>query len=427
MFADRATVEVRGGRGGNGCVSFRREKYVPRGGPDGGDGGDGGDVILVADPDLRDLTPFRFASHFRAERGQHGKGSGKHGRGGESKQLAVPVGTQVLDRDSGALIADLAHPGAQATLARGGRGGKGNRHYATARHRAPEIAQVGEAGEERWLELHLKLVADAALLGFPNAGKSSLLRAVSNAKPKVADYPFTTIAPVLGTVDSPDGRQLTVADVPGLLEGASDGVGLGHDFLAHLERARLLVHLIDAEGGAEDIRQRRDTINRELRLHGGGLAERPQLIVLSKIDQIPPPERAALVVDAEADLACSSVTGDGIAELVARLFEIVPELETPELVPEEPELAEYLEYRPAAPLRPTYRILRDQGELRIAGGEIERRAQTLDAEDEGSVARLVVELEKLGIDDALREAGAKPGDDILIGTHRLAYQPRRSE
>ncbi len=248
MFADRATVEVRGGRGGNGCVSFRREKYVPRGGPDGGDGGDGGDVILVADPDLRDLTPFRFASHFRAERGQHGKGSGKHGRGGESKELAVPVGTQVLDRDSGALIADLAHPGARATLARGGRGGKGNRHYATARHRAPEIAQVGEAGEERWLELHLKLVADAALLGFPNAGKSSLLRAISNAKPKVADYPFTTIAPVLGTVDSPDGRQLTVADVPGLLEGASDGVGLGHDFLAHLERARLLVHLIDARG-----------------------------------------------------------------------------------------------------------------------------------------------------------------------------------
>lgn len=427
MFADRATVEVRGGRGGNGCVSFRREKYVPRGGPDGGDGGDGGDVILVADPDLRDLTPFRFASHFRAERGQHGKGSGKHGRGGESKELAVPVGTQVLDRDSGALIADLAHPGARATLVRGGRGGKGNRHYATARHRAPEIAQVGEAGEERWLELHLKLVADAALLGFPNAGKSSLLRAISNAKPKVADYPFTTIAPVLGTVDSPDGRQLTVADVPGLLEGASDGVGLGHDFLAHLERARLLVHLIDAEGGAEDIRNRRDTINRELRLHGGGLAERPQLILLSKIDQIPPDERAALVSESQADLACSSVTGDGVAELVARLFEIVPELETPEPVPEEPELAEYLEYRPAAPLRPGYRILRDRGELRIAGGEIERRAQTLDSEDEGSVARLVVELEKLGIDDALREAGAKPGDDILIGTHRLAYQPRRSE
>ena len=427
MFADRATVEVRGGRGGNGCVSFRREKYVPRGGPDGGDGGDGGDVTLVADPDLRDLTPFRFASHFRAERGQHGKGSGKHGRGGESKELAVPVGTQVLDRDSGALIADLAHPGARATLVRGGRGGKGNRHYATARHRAPEIAQVGEAGEERWLELHLKLVADAALLGFPNAGKSSLLRAISNAKPKVADYPFTTIAPVLGTVDSPDGRQLTVADVPGLLEGASDGVGLGHDFLAHLERARLLVHLIDAEGGAEDIRKRRDTINRELQLHGGGLAERPQLILLSKIDQIPPEERAALVSDSRAALACSSVTGEGVAELVARLFAIVPELETPEPVPEEPELAEYLEYRPAAPLRPSYRILRDRGELRIAGGEIERHAQTLDSEDEGSVARLVVELEKLGIDDALREAGAKPGDDILIGTHRLAYQPRRSE
>ena len=254
MFADRATVEVRGGRGGNGCVSFRREKYVPRGGPDGGDGGDGGDVILLADPDLRDLTPFRFASHFRGERGQHGKGSGKNGRGGAYKGLAVPVGTQVSDRDSGALVADLAHPGARATLARGGRGGKGNRHYATARHRAPEIAQVGEPGEERWLELHLKLVADAALLGFPNAGKSSLLRAISNAKPEGRRLSLHDHRPGARHRRSGDGRQLTVADVPGLLEGASDGVGLGHDFLAHLERARLLLHLIDAEGGAEDIR-----------------------------------------------------------------------------------------------------------------------------------------------------------------------------
>lgn len=425
MFADRATVEVRGGRGGNGCVSFRREKYVPRGGPDGGDGGDGGDVILLADPDLRDLTPFRFASHFRGERGQHGKGSGKNGRSGDDKVVTVPVGTQVSDRESGALVADLAHPGARATLVRGGRGGKGNRHYATARHRAPEIAQVGEPGEERWLELHLKLVADAALLGFPNAGKSSLLRAISNATPKVADYPFTTIAPVLGTVDSADGRQLTVADVPGLLEGASDGVGLGHDFLAHLERARLLLHLVDAADGAADIRHRRDTINRELALHGGGLAERPQLMVLSKIDQIPPDERAVLLQESGAAMACSSVTGEGMAELVARLFEIIPELAPHESDDVETELPEYLEYRPGAPLRPTYRILRDQGELRIAGGEIERRAATLDAEDEGSVARLAAEFERLGIEEALREAGAKPGDDVLVGNHRLVYQPRR--
>ncbi len=427
MFADRATVEVRGGRGGNGCVSFRREKYVPRGGPDGGDGGDGGDVILVADKDLRDLTPFRFASHFWGERGQHGQGSGKNGRRGETKELAVPVGTQVSERESGAVIADLAHPGARAVVVRGGRGGKGNRHYATARHRAPEIAQVGEPGEERWLELHLKLVADAALLGFPNAGKSSLLRAISNAKPKVADYPFTTIAPVLGTVDSRDGTQLTVADVPGLLEGASDGVGLGHDFLAHLERARLLVHLLDAAGGADDIKERRATINRELALHGGGLADRPQIMVLSKIDQIPPEERASLLRDSGAAMACSSITGEGIPELITRLFEIVPELAPTEPVTAaEPELAEFLEYRPGAPLRPSYRILRDSGELRVAGSEIERKAQDLDPEDEGSVARLAAEFEKMGLEEALREAGAKPGEDILVGQHRLVYQPSKA-
>src|SRR3954454_22554386 len=238
MFSDHATVFVQGGRGGDGCVSFRREKFVPRGGPDGGDGGDGGAVQLVADPDLRDLTKFRFASHFKAPRGTHGQGSGKHGRRGRPMSITVPVGTQVWLRDEGTLLADLAHPGARVLVAGAGSGGGGNRRYATANRRAPTTAEVGELGEERGLELRLKLVADAALLGFPNAGKSSLLRRISNARPKVADYPLTTLAPSLGTVDADDGRQLTVADVPGLLEGASQGVGLGHEFLAHLERAR---------------------------------------------------------------------------------------------------------------------------------------------------------------------------------------------
>ncbi len=238
MFSDRATIFVQGGRGGDGCVSFRREKFVPRGGPDGGDGGDGGDVELVADPDLRDLTKFSFAAHFKAQRGAHGQGSGKHGRRGAPLSVAVPVGTQIWLRDEGTMLADLAHPQARAVVAAGGHGGGGNRRYATATRRTPTTAEVGELGDEMWIELRLKLVADAALLGFPNAGKSSLLRRISNAKPKVADYPFTTIDPVLGTVDAPDGGQLTVADVPGLLEGASEGVGLGHEFLAHLERAR---------------------------------------------------------------------------------------------------------------------------------------------------------------------------------------------
>jgi GTPase len=425
VFADRATIQVQGGRGGDGCIAFRREKYVPKGGPDGGDGGHGGDLVLVADPDLRDLSAFRFASHFKAERGRHGEGSGRHGRRGVPRELRVPVGTQVFERDSGALITDLAHAGARAVVARGGAGGRGNKGYATATRRAPEVAQVGEPGEERWLELRLKLVADAALLGFPNAGKSSLLRAISNAKPKVADYPFTTVSPVLGTVEDAEGRQLTVADVPGLLEGASEGVGLGHEFLAHLERARLLVHLIEADAGAEEVARRRAAIDRELALHGGGLAERPQLVCLSKIDLVDAGEHGPLVAATGADLACSTATGEGIDALRARLFEALAggEQAAPAAAPEE-ELAEFLEYRPTGPARRGFRILRDAGELRVAGRDLEARAEELDPEDEGAVARLARELERLGVDRALRAAGARPGDDILVGRHRFTFRPR---
>ena len=424
MFADRATIQVEGGRGGDGCVSFRREKYVPKGGPDGGDGGDGGDVVLVARADLRDLSRFRTASHFRAQRGVHGQGSGKHGRRGEDREIQVPVGTQVRLRETGDPIADLAHAGARVTVARGGQGGQGNRRYATARRRAPDTAQVGEPGEEHWLELHLKLVADAALLGFPNAGKSSLLRRISNATPKVADYPFTTVEPVLGTVEAADGRQLTVADVPGLLEGASHGVGLGHEFLAHLERARLLVHLIDASAGAEDIARRRTTIDRELALHGGGLARRPQLIVLSKIDLVAPEDREPLLAATGAALACSAATGEGIAELEHALFARFPaEAESP--APVEPELADFLVYRPQAPARREFRILRDGGFLRVAGRGIERRFADLDPDDDRAVGVLATELERLGVDRALHAAGARPGDDVLVGAHRFTYRPRR--
>jgi GTP-binding protein len=424
VFADRATIHVEGGRGGDGCVSFRREKYVPKGGPDGGDGGDGGDVVLVARPDLRDLSRFRTASHFRAQRGVHGQGSGKHGRRGQDRELEVPVGTQVRLRETGEAVADLAHPGARVTIARGGLGGHGNRRYATARRRAPDTAQVGEPGEEHWLELHLKLVADAALLGFPNAGKSSLLRRISNATPKVADYPFTTVEPVLGTVEAADGRQLTVADVPGLLEGASHGVGLGHEFLAHLERARLLVHLVDASAGADDIDLRRQTINRELALHGGGLAHRPQLVVLSKVDLVVPDDREALLSETGAALACSAATGEGVAELERALFREVPvEAEPPE--PVEPELADFLVYRPAPPARREFRILRDGGVLRVAGRGIERRFADLDPEDDRAVGVLAAELERLGVDRALHAAGARPGDDVLVGAHSFTYRPRR--
>lgn len=424
MFADKATIFVQAGRGGDGCVSFRRERYVPRGGPDGGDGGDGGDLVLVASAELRDLSEFRFAAHFKAQRGRHGEGSARNGRGGARRELRVPIGTQVMERESGALVADLVADGARAVVARGGAGGKGNRHYATAHRRAPLTAQVGEPGEERWLELRLKLVADGALLGLPNAGKSSLLRRISNATPKVADYPFTTIAPVLGTVDGEDGRQLTVADVPGLLEGASEGVGLGHEFLAHLERARLLIHLLDASAGAAEAKRRRTAIDHELSLHGGGLADRPQLVCLSKIDLVDPADRAALLADTGAELACSAATGEGVPELRRRLFELLPAEPQPAPAAADGELADFLEYRPAAPGQRRFRILRDAGDLRVASRELERRAAATDPQDATAVARLAAELERLGVEPALRAAGARRGDDILVGPHRFTFQPK---
>src|SRR6266508_4549579 len=277
MFHDRARITVQAGRGGDGGLSFRRETHVPKGGPDGGDGGRGGDVVLLADPDLRDLSAFRSKRTFKGGRGEPGRGSGKHGANGADAELAVPVGTQVLDPEQ-QIVADLAAPGARVVGARGGAGGRGNRHFATPTRQAPRFAETGLPGEEAQLDLRLKLVADAALVGLPNAGKSSLLRRISNAKPKVADYPFTTLQPVLGTVDAPDGRQLTVADVPGLIEGASKGAGLGHQFLAHLERARLLVHVIDAAAG--DPAGQFRAIGRELAEYGTGLDERPQVVVL---------------------------------------------------------------------------------------------------------------------------------------------------
>src|SRR5437016_7114760 len=276
---DHARIHVKAGAGGDGCLSFRREKHVPKGGPDGGDGGRGGDVVIVADPDRRDLTGFRTRQLFEAGRGGPGRGRLKHGADGDDVEIRVPVGTQVAD-DEGRLVADVTSPVGRVVLARGGGGGRGNKRFATPTRRAPRFAETGLPGEEAELELRLKLLADAALVGLPNAGKSSLLARISNARPKIADYPFTTLAPVLGTVDSPDGRQLVVADVPGLIEGASEGIGLGHEFLAHLERARLLLHVIDASEG--DAEERWRTIDAELAAYGAGLDERPQVVVLNK-------------------------------------------------------------------------------------------------------------------------------------------------
>jgi len=390
MFSDRAKIHVEAGRGGDGGLSFRREKFVPKGGPDGGDGGDGGDVVLRADDSLRDLSALRRRRLLRASRGGNGRGTRKHGARGEDAELRVPVGTQVLT-DDGALIADLAHASARLVLARGGRGGRGNARFVSSTRQVPRFAEVGRPGEELDVELHLKLLADAALVGLPNAGKSSLLTRISNAHPKVADYPFTTVQPVLGTVESPDGRQLVVADVPGLIEGASEGVGLGHEFLAHLERARMLVHVIDA---AHDADEQWRVIDAELGAYGAGLDERSQIVVLNKIDLAPDP--AFGVDDRRIVGVCrlSCATGEGLPDFLRALFTLVPAPEPVER--DESELVDYLVYRPQPEARP-WRLLRTERGFRVLG--------TPPPGDE--------------LERALRAAGAKRGATVEIGEEEL--------
>jgi GTP-binding protein len=393
LFNDRARIRVAAGRGGHGALSFRREKYVPKGGPDGGDGGRGGDVVLEVDPDLRDLSSFQRRRHYRAGVGGHGRGANKHGADGQDVVLQVPVGTQVLSED-GDLIADLANARSRVVLARGGAGGRGNRRFATPTRRTPRFAEVGLPGEELELELHLKLMADAALVGLPNAGKSSLLRRISNAKPKVADYPFTTLAPVLGTVDSPYGRQLTVADVPGLIEGASEGVGLGHEFLAHLERARLLVHVIDAS--EDDPAERFALIDNELSAYGAGLDRLPQIVALNKVDVAGEVEFSVEDERVLRVIRTSAVTGAGIDELVNALFELCPAAPEP-AAPGEDGMVEFLVYRPRPDARGAFRILRTDRGFRVTGEAPEPE-----------------ELEK-----ALRAAGAKAGSEVEVGGETL--------
>jgi len=397
MFHDRARVHVQAGRGGDGSLHFRREKHVPKGGPDGGDGGPGGDVVLVADPDLRDLSAFRAKRRFKAGSGEPGRGALKHGATGETIEIRVPVGTQVLDED-GQLIADLASPSARVVAARGGIAGRGNKRFATPTRRTPRFAETGLLGEEATLELRLKLLADAALVGLPNAGKSSLLTRISNARPKVADYPFTTLAPVLGTVDAPDGtRQLTVADVPGLIEGASEGVGLGHEFLAHLERANLLLHVIDA--AEDDVAERFATIDAELAAYGAGLERRPQAIVLNKIDlrtDVPAFEIEDERIVRVFRVSCA--TGAGIDELKRALFELCRPQATP-AVPDDG-LVDFLVYRPRPGGR-RFRVLRTDRGFRIAGDL---------PDDEEELAA------------ALKAAGARKGDEVEVGGEVLEVQ-----
>ena len=395
MFHDRARLTVIAGRGGDGSIHFRREKYVPRGGPDGGDGGPGGDVVVVADPRRRDLSGFRPNQRLRAGRGGGGGARLSNGARGEDAVLPVPVGTQVFTGDE--LVADLAHPGARIVVAEGGYGGRGNKHFAGPTRQTPRFAEVGLPGEEREIELRLKLLADAALVGLPNAGKSSLLTRISNARPKVAEYPFTTLSPVLGTVEASDGRQIVVADVPGLIEGASAGVGLGHEFLAHLERARLLVHVIDS--AEDDADERWRTIDAELAAYGAGLDELAQVVVLNKSDLRPEP--AAFGIEDERIvrvLRVSGATGAGIDELRGALFELVPPDEGPAEQPDE--IVDFLVYRPQ-PARRSFRVFRTENGFRVTG--------TPPPEDE--------------LEAILRAAGVREGDEVEVGEELLEWGP----
>ena len=397
MFDDRARIHVQAGRGGDGSLHFRREKHVPKGGPDGGDGGPGGDVVLLADPNLRDLSAFRAKRKFKAGSGEPGRGALKHGASGETVEIRVPVGTQVLDEDA-QLIADLASPNARIVAARGGIAGRGNKRFASPTRRTPRFAETGLPGEEATLDLRLKLLADAALVGLPNAGKSSLLTRISNARPKVAEYPFTTLAPVLGTVDAPDGtRQLTVADVPGLIEGASEGVGLGHEFLAHLERANLLLHVIDAS--EDDIAERFATIDAELEAYGAGLETRSQAVVLNKIDlraDAPPFDVDDPRIVRLFRVSCA--TGAGIDELKRALFELCPPQAPPDVA--EDGLVDFLVYRPRPGGR-RFRVLRTDRGFRIAGAV---------PNDEEELAA------------ALKAAGARRGDEVELDGEVLEFQ-----
>ena len=441
MFSDRATIHVAAGRGGDGSVAFRREKYVPRGGPSGGDGGDGGSVILVADPALRDLTAVRHHPHIRAEDGRGGEGSNRTGATGVDTVVPVPVGTQVLDEEDTVLV-DLARAGAEAVIAHGGRGGAGNRRFRTAVRQAPRTAELGGLGEELTLVLQLKLPADAALLGFPNVGKSSLLRRISNAKPKVADYPFTTIEPVLGVVDLAADRQVTVLDVPGLLEGAAEGHGLGLDFLAHLERARLLLHVVDAGLELEEAIAGFVAIHAELAHYQDDLACRPRLVVLNRSDLVAEDARAAHAAafaealgaldDAPAarDLVrdeatgrplvvpVSCVTGDGVPELIATLARVIPE---PAAEPEaEERLAQYLVYRPGRAGGAHVRVLRDETGVRIVGAPIEDAVEQ--ADDATAEALLRDWVEERRLTPLLVRAGAKKGITVKIGEREVPFR-----
>ena len=425
MLFDRAKIFVEGGRGGNGVVSFRREAHVPRGGPDGGDGGRGGEVALVCDAQRRDLSSLGRSRHFRANRGEHGKGKRQHGERGRDLEIPVPPGTIVQSLDGSET--ELLEDGQRVVVARGGSGGHGNKRFATSTRQAPRFAEQGLEGEAGEIELRLKLLADVGLVGLPNAGKSSLLARLTRADPKVADYPFTTVEPNLGAIELDD-RQLVIADIPGLIEGAADGAGLGHEVLAHLERCRLLIHLVEVAPPEGEPESNYRAVRGELAGYGAGLDELPEIVALSKIDLIPGEQAERLVSEwrdllgsqAVAVLGISAATGAGLDGLVSAIFGALPE----DAVPARPGEfeAEHRVYRPGAD--EGFDVIPEgDGRFRVSGRGIELLIARHDLANPEALDYLEGRLREIGVIAELQRAGFEPGDEVVVGDLEFELDP----
>ncbi len=429
MFVDKAKIYVKAGDGGDGLVAYRREKYVPDGGPAGGDGGRGGDIIFRVDEGLRTLMDFRYQRHFKGQPGVKGRNKNQHGANAEHTAVRIPPGTIIMDADTGEVIADLTRHGQQVVVARGGRGGRGNSRFATMKNKAPEIAENGEEGQERNIVLELKVMADVGLVGFPSVGKSTLLSVVSAATPKIGAYHFTTITPNLGVVDVGDHRSFVMADLPGLIEGAHEGVGLGHEFLRHVERTRVIIHVVDMSGSeGRDPFEDWVKINEELKLYNPGLEKRPQIVAANKMDM---PESESLlesfreqVKGVRPDLEImpiSSLTRKGIQELLYRATDLLDQIEVDPIVEEVPEIKERKVYTLDKKDDESFTIVRENETYIVQSVKIEQMMKRMQLNSHEAILKLGRILRAMGVDEELRKRGAVDGTPVRLGEYEFEF------